>query len=1023
MSPAVKLSTMDLEAAAARFVRWLDERVLFAGRGDEIDELTVEPSGRFWLGRLAPEDAVVALGLGDRGERLDPCAIGMILRPVGALPWNLRAVVRACAWKKDSAGGWTKSEAIEVEVPISVTTYGSFSFGSSELANALATRSAAEGLSAEVRCESTIESDGRPELSIIMINTSPATLDTLKDTNLYECSLAILSFSTEPFTLAALPDSFRYDRSVDAYGINCGVVRTAEGGFRTADVIAVERRRPVYWSHSSSQPDLRFRTLATDPLPALRQLLESLRSWGAEAWSEAGLDDRGHRDLWTDAMRAQAAEGAAEFETECCRVSDGIALLDGNRALLRAFCLMNEAIERSANGRYDAWRPFQVGFLLANLQSITSLKEECNTVDIVWFATGGGKTETYLGLIVTAVMYDRMRGKLDGITAWSRFPLRMLSLQQTQRFADAMAGAEMVRRAAHIEGAPFSVGFFVGAGATPNKVSPNAKEWEPNPDDPEMPAGYQVLLVCPFCHGAGLEMGFDRRYWRLEHRCTNANCPWPEPALPFYVVDDEIYRFLPSVVVGTLDKAALIALQASMRGFVGAPLGVCSGEGHGHVYAPRSGRPNGCLVPGCKRPTGPLHMQPDLYPPSFRLQDELHLLKDSLGAVDSHYEGLLDRLQETIAGWKPKILASSATLTGYQKQCDVLYQRAARVFPAQGPSSSEGFWTADSDRLARRFVAVAPRGVTMEYAVDRTLTELQRQVRRLTNQPEQVCAEAELPVEYSADLLSLYGVDVVYGNSLRDLDAVARSLETQVPVDGPLNTASLTGRTEFEEVRGILQRLAEPESDFASRVHVIAASSMMSHGVDIDRLNVMVVLGIPLTTSEFIQTTARIGRRWPGIVFVMHKIARERDASIYRSFAKFVEHGDRFVEAIPVTRRSRRVLECTVTGLELARILAVHEPASGKALTTVAKLRTYFRDRGINASGELEELVQTLGLGGPLDQAIRRDLHSWLVGFFRNLENPAGTFIFPSDLAPFGRTMISLRDVEEQVPIFGLVDK
>src|SRR5690606_34031404 len=118
-------------------------------------------------------------------------------------------------------------------------------------------------------------------------------------------------------------------------------------------------------------------------------------------------------------------------------------------------------------------------------------------------------------------------------------------------------------------------------------------------------------------------------------RCTNDACVWPERAIPFFIVDDEIYRFLPTVVVGTLDKAASIALQASMRGFVGAPLGRCSEAGHGYVYAPRASRPQGCLVPDCPgTKVESLGMPAERFPPSFRLQDELHLLRDSLGAVD-----------------------------------------------------------------------------------------------------------------------------------------------------------------------------------------------------------------------------------------------------------------------------------------------------------------------------------------------------------------------------------------------------
>jgi hypothetical protein len=765
---------------------------------------------------------------------------------------------------------------------------------------------------------------------------------------------------------------------------------------------------------------LSFDTLASDPLPSLGALASSLRKWGTEAWGAQALEQRRITENWTPDIVVEASRAADEFRVEERRVSEGLSLLRTDTHLLRAFKLMNEAIRHSANGKYGGWRAFQIGFLLASIPGLVN--DETDIADVVWFATGGGKTETYLGLLVMAALYGRLTGRNHGVVAWSRFPLRMLSLQQTQRFANAMAGAELVREREALGGDEFSVGFLVGQQATPNTIKVDAKEWEPDPDDPDMPARYRVLLRCPFCHEASITMGFDRRLWRLEHRCENGACPKNGRGLPFYVVDEEIFRFLPTVVIGTLDKAALIGFQAGMRSMVGPPMGRCTKPGHGFVYAPRSNRPHGCLVPGCRGTAAPLP-DPEKYAgPQFRLQDELHLLRDSLGAVDAHYEATYDDLQFEITGHRAKVLASSATLVGYRKQADVLYQRSARVFPVAGPSSTEGFWTKSSTSLARRFVGVAPRGVTIDYAIDQILTELQSAVRHAYTHADSVAAQIGVDVSLMPELLSLYGTDVIYGNTLRDLDASLRSIETQIPVQGPLNTATLTGRTDFADVRDTLARLETPESEFFDRLHIVAASSMMSHGVDIDRLNVMVMLGLPLATAEFIQATSRVGRRWPGLVFVVHKIPRERDASVYRSFAPFVLQGDRFVEPVPVTARSRRVLDRTVAGMVMARVLMLHEPISKVSLTTVNRLRQYFQQAGITEQTEAEALARVLGLSGPLDAPLRSDLEEWLCRFFSNLMNPAGTFQFPSDLSPTGKPMISLRDVEEQAPITGVVD-
>lgn len=1004
-----------------RFVDWLYDSLVKDARGDLVEELPVDPANRLWLGRLAPEAVAVARGLGERGERLDPCAVGLRIRPASPAPFAFEAIVRTKVWRK-AGKVWKKSGQVTRHVPVTVTGWGVSSHGADALAADLKEVAAGSGLGAEVRVEFQPDLEDKPELTVLLVNTTPAEAKG-DDLNLYECSIEVRGLDTADFVLEGLPDSFRYDRRVPAYGVNCSVVRSGNR-FITADAAPVDRGRPRFWNSPFPQPDFRFDALAADPLPSLSSLLAAHRAWGDLAWGKPRLEARARAESWNEEMSNEAEAGAADFEVEHSRLAAGLDLLRTDPQLLRAFKLMNIAMKHSANGKYDGWRPFQMGFLLANLRSLRVPEEESKFADIVWFATGGGKTETYLGIVVTAALLDRIRGKVTGITAWSRFPLRMLSLQQTQRFANAVAGAELVRRAEGLGGDPFSVGFLVGDSSTPNRIEVDAKEGKPDPDDPEMPKQFKVLLRCPFCHSDSIEMAFNRRTWRLEHRCrlAGSSCSWPKgECLPFYIVDEEIYRLLPTVVVGTLDKAATLSMQAAMRGIVGAPWGRCSKPGHGFTYAPRSKRPNGCLVPGCDGTQVPLGMATEHFAPTLRLQDELHLLKDSLGAVDAHYEALLDHLQSALCGTSAKILGSSATLTGYRKQVEVLYRRTGRVFPALGPSATEGFWSSETPDLARRFVALAPRGVTVEYAIDRAVELLQTCLRRLRDAPEATCEAIGVDPSHAMGLLSLYGVNVVYGNTLRDLDAATRSFETQIKVAGNLNYKTLTGRTPFEEVRDTLRRLEKPEDAFDERVHLIAASAMMSHGVDVDRLNVLAMVGLPLTTAEFIQTSARVGRTFPGIVLVFPKMARERDASVYRSFEHFVRQGDRFVEPVPITKRSRRILERTISGLFQARLLHVHEHTHGKSLVMVDKFRDFVRSGGFTKATEIEALEKALLLDEPLDESLRADLAAWFDGLMANLENPPAGAKFTGDLSPSGSPMLSLRDVEEQAPIFGTV--
>lgn len=1014
----------DLDGAAEAFMEWLDRQVLEAGRGDGLERLDVDPASTFWLGRLASEEEVRANLLGERAERLDPCAIGIRLRPTGPGPWTFRATASLRIWTRDAPAAaadperrWRRSDEVRAAFDIVLAADGQAVAGADELADALAEQAGTAGLAAEIRAD--VETwAGKREIVVQLVNTSPEKHPGLTDTHLYETRLEVSGLETEPFELEQLPDAFRYDRRVPAYGINVGVEVDDGLVFRTADTVAVTTRRPSYWNSPRAEPDLSFASLAADPVPPLEDLLGALAEYNDVHWSDASLDARASEQRWDAGLREQAARGAQEVRDEQARLEQGLALLRDDETIRRAFGLMNTAIGYSSEGRgYDRWRPFQIGFLLQALPFLDGKPDHADVVDTVWFATGGGKTETYLGLLVTAALHDRLTGKTSGVTAWSRFPLRLLSLQQTQRFADALAGAERVRRAAGIRGAPFSLGFLVGAKGTPNKVVKDATDGHPDPDSDGMPGRYQVLMHCPFCRSDAITMRFDRRFWRLAHECGNDGCPWPDQSLPFYVVDQEIYRFLPTVVLGTLDKAASIGLQAAMRGLVGAPLGLCTEPGHGYTYAPRKQTPNGCSVPDCPGGRRDLPMDRSRFAPTLRLQDELHLLRDSLGAVDSHYESLLDHLQEELGGPKAKIVASSATLTGYERQVDVLYRRKGRVFPQPGPRSGESFWSVESGAVLRRFVAVAPRGVTLEHVTDRTVDILQQSVRRLLDDTAAVCAEAGADPRHASDLLSLYGTDVVYGSTLHEVEAAERSLASNSTVAGNVNSVQLTGQTDFDEVREILDRLEEPEGEFADRVHVVAASSMLSHGVDVARLNVMVMLGLPLGTAEFIQTSARVGRRRPGLVHVLHKIGRERDAQTYRQFEQYVRQGDRFVEPIPISRRSRRVLRLTMPGIVEARRLALLEPRSaGQRLTTLRALREFATDAGMTAAGETDDIAALLGFEGPTDELLRDEIRGWLRTWFANLEDPAGTAKWPNELGP-DQPMTSLRDVEASAPI------
>lgn len=1007
--------------AATRFVGWLEDRAIIDARGDEFEFSAVDPTGRFWLGRLGPKDVVTLQD--QRGDRLEPCAIGLRICSARA-PINFFVRAQFFLWKRERATQgehtwqWVKSQPLAFELPISLNDWtGERTFGGDTISDLLKANGAG-ALAAEVRVSVTHKTPHTQVIEVSFVNTGPE-VDEFTDGRMFQCSLEVDGIARIPFQLEALPDSFRFDRRVEAFGINCGV-EFAGALLRTTDAPAKSRFRPRYWSGSFPSPDLSFESLSGSPIEPCSALLRAFEDWAKDNWSEKALAKRAEEQRWPTAMIEEAALAKKDFDSELHRISAGVALLVENEALRSAFSAMNKAMKISARDKYDSWRPFQVAFLLANLGSLVDKEQESSIVDIVWFATGGGKTETYLGLLITAAILDRMQGKLSGITAWSRFPLRMLSLQQTQRFANALAAAEIVRKEKGLAGDSFSLGFLVGGSATPNRIKKESKRPLEDADKiSELTNPFRLLEICPFCRNKSVTTKFDRRSWRLVHLCGSSGCPSEGLPLPIFVIDDEIWRFLPTIVVGTLDKAANIARQTGMRGLVGFPWGLCSKAGHGYTYATRKEFPTGCLVPDCKGEALPLPMEGRLYAPSFRLQDELHLLRDSLGAVDAHYESALDGIQRYLTGTVPKILASSATLSGYKKQVDVLYNRSARVFPQPPPSDGAGFWTSDSNELMRRYIALAPRRLTVEFVVDRLIVTLQASIRRLLASPEDVCRELDIAKEFASFLIDIYGTNVVYGNTLKDIDAVIRSADTQYSdLTPPPNVDSLTGRTGFENVRAILDRLEHKEADFKDRIHIVAASSMMSHGVDIDRLNVMVMLAFPLGVAEFIQATARVGRRWPALVIVVPKMTRERDASVYRSFPEFVSHGDRFVEPIPITRKSRQVLQRTIAGLEMARVQLIHEPEAHASLALLRAFNKFVKSKPNILEEDRRAIARDLGFSSS-DELLVEELSQWFAGFARNLDEPPADTQFLSQISPTGDPMTSLRDVEEQAPIYG----
>ena len=506
-----------------------------------------------------------------------------------------------------------------------------------------------------------------------------------------------------PFTLDLAPPGFRYDREVWGRGFNCDVY-AVEGNstdkYYTTHTPCFRQMRYL----TGTEPAAPFKKLAEDPIPVLdsihRAMRESLEDWKvAEAEFQQLFTDQ-----WEAEYRREFDLDKQKFLSEIERFKRGLNIIRTNHDVRLAFCLTNETFRRAGDrpSPKRTWRLFQIVFLVSQIPGIAALanpgnpdEPEREMVDIIYFPTGGGKTEAYLGVLVFHCFFDRLRGKQAGVTAWTRFPLRLLTLQQTQRMSDIIGMAELVRRAQDEPrlktAAGFAVGYFVGKESTPNelvnaddlqKIKGEARSNWSLATDERMRQRWKRVVSCPACFTNSVEVELDEPAVRIRHRCTNENCSFPNGNLPVYVVDNEVYRYLPSVVVGTIDKLASIGNQRKLSILFGRVTGRCTKHGY------YNGK---CCQRECNDPESlSLDILKGITGPTLFIQDELHLLREGLGTFDAHYETFTQELLKHFGQTQPlKIIASSATIEAFDRQVEHLYGRLksqSRVFPSQGPT-------------------------------------------------------------------------------------------------------------------------------------------------------------------------------------------------------------------------------------------------------------------------------------------------------------------------------------------------
>jgi len=582
------------------------------------------------------------------------------------------------------------------------------------------------------------------------------------------------------------------------------------------------------------------------------------------------------------------------------RMMVGISILDRNEQAMEAFNLANKAmLMQSLHSEFQKqkklpnlaalvypdlnskkaeerkWRPFQLGFLLLSIQGIVDHKsEDRKIVDLIWFPTGGGKTEAYLGLSAFTIFYRRITNmSISGGTAiMMRYTLRLLTAQQFQRACTLICAMEKLRRKspAKLGNEEVSIGLWVGLDSTPNTMEQAKKSFDEfitgtNNKNPS------PLLSCPWCGTKMLIEGMSRRMYAYKTKtgpkanlfCFEKSCEFND-RLPVLIVDEEIYNTPPTLLFGTVDKFAQMPFQ----------------KGVSRLFSADSENRN--------------------LPPELIIQDELHLISGALGTLVGIYETAIDYLCSR-KGIQPKIITSTATVRRAAEQCRSLFNRETRQFPPSGIEIDDSFFSREiplSKKPGRLYIGLMPSGKTQTTASIRLTASLLR-------------SAYTLPVE--DEIKDKYWTIVSYFNSIRELGGFISLLYDDIPLyanalkqryGGFMRDIAiekeLTSRKSAEEIPAILEQLSVSFPD-PRCIDVLSATNMISVGVDIDRLGLMVIRGQPKMTSEYIQVSSRIGRRFPGLVVTLYNSARTRDRAHYERFRTYHESFYRNVEPSSVT--------------------------------------------------------------------------------------------------------------------------
>ncbi len=691
------------------------------------------------------------------------------------------------------------------------------------------------------------------------------------------------------------------------------------------------------------------------------------------------------------------------------RIEAGIKALQ-DPEVFTAFSIANRTIARYIRQRLThgkditpesvaapKWRPFQLGFLLMNLTGIADPETgDRELVDLLFFPTGGGKTEAYLGLAAFTLVLRRLRYpgiKSAGLSVLMRYTLRLLTLDQLGRAAAMICALEIERQnnPQQLGTWPFEIGLWVGQESTPNRMGKKTEDnnytarkrtldFQKNDANPSpIP-----LEGCPWC-GTKFNRNSFQLYPNPDHptnlriSCANRRCHFSgNQALPMVTVDEVIYRRLPCFMISTVDKFASLPWV----GETGALFGKVDRYDQDGFYGPtqpKGGKPLGGNLP----------------PPDLIIQDELHLISGPLGTMVGLYETAIDALcTQEINGKKirPKIVASTATVRRAHQQIQALFGRSeVDIFPPPGPDRRDSFFAktvSPTVKNPRVYVGIAAQGRSLKVVLLRTYLALLGAAQKHWL----ALGGKKNPHNPADPYMTLLG----YFNSVRELGGSRRIVEDEVKS----RLLTYSQRLRIDETTGLFadRKIADEIEELTSRVNtsqvaetkrhlestftqgdkvdVALATNMISVGLDITRLGLMVVLGQPKTAAEYIQATSRVGRdeERPGLVVTLLNIHRPRDRSHYERFSAWHSTFYRAVEATSVTPFSPRAIDRGIAAITvaLARLgYAKMTPPTGAFDITQHREQLQF------VIDTITQRAQILGQGKTVESRVKDLLDSW----------------------------------------------